>query len=770
MVIQHYTHLLSFSPKPLRSAKLIFTAIILLGFYSSGLYAQCNCNGSPTTTMPGYATYEHFTDQNGDASYYNYKFQFPCMGDPCDVNTPYNFWYEIRYRELGETEWFVTYDSICVEEDLFLTVYALKYCKRYEFQVSCPCPFPLWLTNPGACPDNFSVIWNVQSSPPSATLKIRNLKVKAIDFSAGTASFDWDDVPILSSVVYQPSYREKTNNPLEPYIPLPNVTSSETTVSGLDPCKEYQFRVRGQGNCLGLLRNTSFSILDFTVSNCGSIITSIENVTGISAVIIWESLVTPDNSVSYHINYWPTNDPNNVTTVNAPYIPFELSQLAPNTTYSVQITTDCVVDPQGPDCPVASAVLQFTTNCELHESNNSFATATDLPFNTLVTAESNIFPVGDVDFFKFVPDCDLIDFVIKRPGAFQNEFDYQTDLPFRLYHEDQTPYSSEDYDKGYDFIDAQGLYHYVFFAEIGKLHYIEIYALHNFSDERCYDVMVRPCTECLDLSSLVIHGPTDINLFPSQETYYSSGVYWGWVTNWKISGPAEILSISMYNDVLVQFTGAGEVSLTVTVVNCYGEEASYTHIIQVSGDCNIPGFYNGNGGWSPLQSYNYCQTSQYWVLFQPPGNPQVSWHLISGSATWTTSWSWVGTLIKINQSSPEATFRGYITTPSCNYFDDTYFTFFIGGAAREAASFSVYPNPVAQELNITPAIQDESAINELAPEFEVRLFNQYSVEVARTTGSIMGSSTININTLPPGNYSVRIVHGKTIFNQTIQKL
>lgn len=731
--------------------------------------SQCECGTDPSTGEPVFinpgAYYHKYTpvfDANGYVSSYSYSFQFPCGGAPLQLVEM--FTYIVLYREKGTTDWQVHYTYIS-DGDFTLEVGPLAPCKVYEMRVTCPrcdyVPFQIvcnaydqaqaYLTDPNNTLNNVSQIWEV-CYDGIGNKTINDFAVGSVNPASNEVVLQWDHLSVPAS--YEISYKKATDIL---WTTAGTTTSLNFTLGNLTPCTAYKARVRAFGDCCDGLKYSSYQTLDFVMTDCMPLLAPLGLVTGNSAQISWTNLGA--SPPGYKVEWWPLSAPASVNEAYTTVMQYTLTGLVPETDYAVRVTSLC----NAPACAGVSQIRKIRTNCELREPNNTLATAAAINFDANIDG-NNIYPAGDVDYFKFVPTgCDIVEIKVDHPEIdyFPNPDPYAWqgyDLPYKLYDQNfqEVPVAKSGY------VDDSNRWHdNVHWVVPGQQYYIEVKGwLPTWQNLSCYIVNAFPCYDCDDIASNAIFGKDKVYTVPSTHNYSFSDP--AFHVQWSVSGPANIQPNGWLCP--VNFTGVGTVVLTGTITRCDGTSATFQKEILVSDECDLEGEYTvGNSSVELSETgFNFIQDWNYTVTLDIPDGSNFNVYLNSGTGTWTVD----GTKIYVQQSSPLLTLRVVLFTGVCHGETGIY-TFYHGGdyppyPPDYPVDWYISPNPATYTLQINPVINP--AVNSsLVPEsVDIRLFNQYTNLVLLEQGSTSSPTNLNTAGLTPGLYNLQLIYGEYI--------
>lgn len=153
--------------------------------------------------------------------------------------------YDWRYRVVGNSTWI----DLAAGASNFVNISGLVSGSNYEFQVSVQCttggPWSLWSSS-----GFFTAAVQECGTPSSNQISITNLSATSAQLNcslSGVQPYLWQ-------------YRKGTGS----WINLPNTTVGTTTLSGLSPGTQYQFRVRV--NCSGTYTTWSTAVTFVTAA------------------------------------------------------------------------------------------------------------------------------------------------------------------------------------------------------------------------------------------------------------------------------------------------------------------------------------------------------------------------------------------------------------------------------------------------------------------------------------------------------------------------
>ncbi|MBC7776964.1 MAG: fibronectin type III domain-containing protein [Phycisphaerae bacterium] len=736
-------------------------SVLLLSFFRAN--GQCSCSSNPDVN-PGDPNYYHYIalgyDTKGFVTNYSFVFQFPCMGEPLDEFDYYT--YGIIYREKGTTEWSIEQGGgdIFQGANLHIVANALEPCKTYELRVTCPECIPdpnslycgseiqlqRYFNDENNTLHNVSRIWEVCYAPIE-NKPINNFKVSGIDPISGSVNVSWDHLP--GEATYTIEYRKK---PSSAWLLLGTTDIYKFIINNLEACAEYDVRVRGSvDNCCGGTKYSQPATLSFVMTGCMSTITNVDEVTGNSAHVSWEFLGSDPAPLEYEVQWWKSAF--NVMTATVTSTDYTITGLDPNSNYNVKIITKC-----GPQtCSGYSQVVKFHTSCELHEPNNNFQTATPISFNSDIE-NSNIMPVGDVDFFKFTPTTCFIEVLTDHPDldSYPNpDPDYWSpiDLPYVLYDQ-----NFQEIPRTAPYEDAQSRLHYTtHMVTAGQEYYIAIkWWDPSKANLNCYSFKVYPCTECDFLANLQIYGTDKVYTVPATANY-GLGAYYSPV-DWTVDGPADLIQDPSTATCDLNFYDVGTVILTANVRRCDGTSVSAQKEIVVSDECNIVGTYsNGHQGNYLYEGLMFMESSNYTITLDLPVGISFYVYSYGGDASWVID----GNKIIVTQIGSVASLRIVLSGGNCTSIDGIYtFIKWPNGPVKPPIEWTISPNPTSSTLQITPAISPEVDLGSVPEWVDIRLFNQNAYLTLSQSGSTRTPTSLNMANLVPGNYTLQLLYGE----------
>ncbi len=719
---------------------------IMLGIFSlfpAHLFSQCSC-GSNLDINPG--NYGHHFIPEYDAN--GFVSTYPLF-------TVEKILHGRVERGISTT---IKINNNLIVYDLFIGVKKLEPCKTYEMRVTCPnCPSPdfygfchsgdqvdAYFNDENNTLENVSQIWEVCYSPIKDQA-IENLVVSSVDAANNSIKVKWDH--LHAPATYTVEYKKPFDNQ---WIIAGTTSQYEFELNNLEACATYMVRARGNdNNCCNQTNYSSYSnVLKFVMTDCMSNIKRVDLVTGNSAHVSWDFIGSNTPPLDYLVKWWRTGTLDIPATATVTSTDFTIIDLLPYTGYSVQVESNCGAQ----TCQGISNVINFTTNCELSEPNNSFQTAVRVGFDANY-GNVNISPAGDVDYYKFIPTSCQIEIMIDHPDWEEivrlNEHicSVVTGLPYTLY--DQNFQEVPKITPGY--IDDDGCSHNnIYWVIPGQEYYIAIRGVSYFSESlNCYTFKVFPCVDC-DMPIYALDGADNIYETPSTAFYLLQGT--AYQVDWSVSGPADIIPTVHPNIVQLSFYEPGTVVLTATVTHCDGTTETVQKEIVVTDECNIVGSYT-NSIYGPAlnPSFNFVKDSKFTITLEIPEGCTFYVYLEGGNADWSID----GNQIIVNLIATNADWRG----DSMSH----------GNPTLGPVTWTLSPNPTNNLLQINPVISPNVDATTVPEAMEMWLFSPNASLEVYQQGSTRIPNSLNMTNLTPGNYTLQLLYGTYLEQFTVVK-
>ncbi len=493
--------------------------------------------------------------------------------------TSNQWWYGIRYRPIGSTDWVVKYDSKYIDNDkpglkFDFLVGGLEPCKTYEFQITCEAcvnevlhiPAPMV---PIHCKFNLdheladgmvSQIFTVNVPGPSSfTNPITNFQIAA---APTNHSFDlhWDAMPSASSYSVELSGDDGCKVQQTVYSNAATIQAPSDSVCEA-ACLDYTLRVKAFSPCGATTAVAVSPVLNVHFGDCVAYVSEVIPA-GQQALVNWSALRgTPDR---FDLKWWKKSDPGNVFSglAGASATQAILTDLEPAEAYTVELAMHCSGAATG-----CTATQDFTTTCDAYEPNNTPETAVGVPFGAVVNSAIGN---GDIDYFRFQPTCAAI-----WVDASQN-------VGFRMLQN-----GVEIEKEGLDNLDGLiSTYHHYYPVVPYTDYQLQFYSF-NASPQTCYAFKVRNANNWFNIAS-DMQGDFTVTLENAPETReYSIGNTLPFSVDWTLSGPASIIA-DEGDHITAYFGYIGHASLTATITNCEGgtREITKNIVIESPGGMN----------------------------------------------------------------------------------------------------------------------------------------------------------------------------------------
>jgi len=254
-----------------------------------------------------------------------------------------------------------------------------------------------------------------------------------------------------------------------------------------------------------------------------------------------------------------------------------------------------------------------------------------------------------------------------------------------------------------------------------------------------------------------MNGPIDVC---SSGSYQLSGLPQGSTVSWAIS-PSNLgtLSGASGNSVTVNRTGTSSVTATLTANisgTCTGTKSQ---LIQIGPVNSAEIFTTGTSDVCRDHYYTYYAT-------MPGGHKPGYTHQWTKPSSWTImsqQSNWI-TLYVPMYNTEYGTVRASITN-SCGTSGFSGITVYPSGGCP-TYSFSVYPNPASDELNIEREFEDGKTSEE-SEDYEIKLYDESGKEVMYQKTK-KDKTTFQIANLKKGYYYLHIFHTEGVIRKKIQ--